>query len=214
MSGDQGKVEVITHIDPPVGKLPGSNYPEAHWISRARFDVTTTTATWVRFSVPFQYYSTTPSEYILVVLTSGDSTQAVVGSQMWIDDLELIYNPNTVQDDKVDNVQINLNPTLPFKGNTKYYINIASGVIIDAVCNLPWGGISDTETATWTTDGVALSEPQALTVGSLYFDFNIDRPITAGYGKLIMRAPDGRLKTTVNIRDLAVKTQDNVPFND
>ncbi len=174
------------------------------------------------FNKPFKVKANKPA--IVEILSSSGSHQKIdlrgtytadkYGDIYFAESSVTVDNPNTVQDDKVDNVQINLNPTLPFKGNTKYYINIASGVIIDAVCNLPWGGISDTETATWTTDGVALSEPQALTVGSLYFDFNIDRPITAGYGKLIMRAPDGRLKTTVNIRDLAVKTRDNVPFND
>ncbi len=97
-TGDQGKVEVITHTAPPQGQLPGTNYPEAHWISRARFDVTASTpTTWVRFSVPFHYYSTSSSQYILVVLSAGDSTMALAGSEMWIDDLELIYNPNTVQ---------------------------------------------------------------------------------------------------------------------
>ncbi|MBI3135007.1 MAG: PCMD domain-containing protein [Bacteroidetes bacterium] len=94
---DKGKVEVITHQDPPVGQLPAANYPEAHWVSRARYDVTTTSAsTWIRFSVPFEYYNTSLPEYILVVLSAGDSTIAVAGSQMWIDDLELIYNPNLV----------------------------------------------------------------------------------------------------------------------
>lgn len=105
---DQGKVEVITHTAPPQGQLPSANYPEAHWVSRARYDVTTDSpSTWVRFSVPFSYYSTTPAQYILVVLSAGDSTQAVAGSQMWIDDLELIYNPNLVSVDPPATQNIN-----------------------------------------------------------------------------------------------------------
>ena len=124
----------------------------------------------------------------------------------------LVDDPCTAENDISSNIQITLNPTNPFKGNTKYYINIASGVIIDATCDLAWGGISDQNTVTWTTDGIAASPPQQLTPGSLYFDFDIDRPILPGYGKIIMRTPDGRLKTTVGINDLAVKTQENVPF--
>lgn len=94
MGSDKGKVEVITHTAPPQGQLPAATYPEAHWVSRARFDVVAAAPTWTRFSVPFDYYTNGTPGYILVVLTSGDSTNAVAGSQLWIDDLELIYNDN------------------------------------------------------------------------------------------------------------------------
>lgn len=94
---DKGKIEIITHTAPPQGQLPAATYPMAHWVSRARYDVTTDSpSTWVRFSVPFHYYSTSSPQYILAVLSSGDSTVAVDGSIMWVDDLELIYNPNLV----------------------------------------------------------------------------------------------------------------------
>ncbi|MBK9192533.1 MAG: PCMD domain-containing protein [Crocinitomicaceae bacterium] len=114
-TGDQGKVEVITHTTAALGKLPGANYPETHWISRARYDITTSSpSTWVRFSVPFTYYSTNASEYILVVLSAGDSTNALIGSEMWIDDLELIYNPNLVNvtPPATQNIDMGVNGTM------------------------------------------------------------------------------------------------------
>jgi len=115
LSGDQGKVEVITHTTAAQGQLPATTYPMAHWVSRARYDVTTTSAsTWVRFSVPFTYYTTGNPEYVLVVLSAGDSTQAVDNSVMWIDDLELIYNPLTVNvtPPATQNIDMGVNGTM------------------------------------------------------------------------------------------------------
>ncbi|MBK7128500.1 MAG: PCMD domain-containing protein [Crocinitomicaceae bacterium] len=92
-STDKGKVEVLLHDDTQTGKLPEATAPQPNWVGKARYNVTTSTTTWVRFSVPFNYFNNNTPDYILVVLTSGDSTQAEVGSTMYIDDLELIYNP-------------------------------------------------------------------------------------------------------------------------
>lgn len=97
VGADKGKFEVILHDAPPQGQLPATTYPMAHWVGRARYDVTTDSpSTWVRFSVPFTYYNNNTPDYLLIVMSSGDSTIAVEGSIMWVDDLELIYNPNTV----------------------------------------------------------------------------------------------------------------------
>ncbi|MBK6527582.1 MAG: PCMD domain-containing protein [Crocinitomicaceae bacterium] len=95
--GDQGKVEVILHDDSQLGKLPATSYPMPHWVGRARYDITSSTSSsWVRFSVPFNYYNNTSPDYILMVITSGDSLIAVSGSTLYVDDFELIYNPNLV----------------------------------------------------------------------------------------------------------------------
>ena len=51
-----------------------------------------------RIGLDFQFLSIIiiqqPPSYILLVLTSGDSTIAVNGSQLLLDDLELIYSPS------------------------------------------------------------------------------------------------------------------------
>lgn len=113
-TGDQGKVEVILHTAPPQGKLPAANYPEAHWVGRARYDITTTsTTTWVRFSVPFTYYNISAPQYVLAVISAGDSTQAVEGSILWVDDLELIYNDNiaSIAPSATQNISMGVNGT-------------------------------------------------------------------------------------------------------
>ena len=90
---DKGKVEVILHSANTTQMPVGST--ASNVIARARFDMIQASADWKRFSVPFVYYNSETPAYILSVLTSGDSTLAVVGSVAHFDDLELIYNPNS-----------------------------------------------------------------------------------------------------------------------
>ena len=88
---DKGKVEVLLHKT-GTGQMPETSSTAANTVGRARFDMIQPSATWVRFSVPFNYVSSDNPEYILIILTSGDSTAAVNGSIAWFDDLQLIYN--------------------------------------------------------------------------------------------------------------------------
>lgn len=92
VGGDKGKVEVLLHTSGAEGRLPESG-STAHWIARARCNVSTSFASWTRVSAPFNYFSGANPTHALVVVTSGDSTVAVDGSEMWVDDIELIYNP-------------------------------------------------------------------------------------------------------------------------
>jgi hypothetical protein len=88
---DKGKVEVLLHKTGD-GRMPETTSTAANTIAKARFDMVQPAATWVRFSVPFNYVSQDNPEYILIILTSGDSTSAINGSIAWFDDLQLIYN--------------------------------------------------------------------------------------------------------------------------
>lgn len=95
---DRGKVEVLLHDNSATGQLPDDPTPGAHWIGKARYDIELETTSWVRFSVPFTYYSAGTPDYLLIVCSAGDSTIANEGSVLFLDDLELIYNPeNTVE---------------------------------------------------------------------------------------------------------------------
>lgn len=95
--GDHGKVDVILHTSSSFD-FPGDENGSKQ-VGRARFDMPNATiSSWTRFSVPFRYISSSAPEYILAVLTSGDSTQAVNGSKAWFDDVELIYNPVSVEE--------------------------------------------------------------------------------------------------------------------
>ncbi len=95
MEDDRGKIEILLHDNTATGKLPEIGATD-HWVGRAQYNVEGTVTEWTRFSVPFNYFNDNSPNYLLAVITSGDTTAAVDGSQMWMDDLELIYNPNLV----------------------------------------------------------------------------------------------------------------------
>ena len=90
--GDRGKLEILLHTSGAEGKLPEAG-STSHWVAKARIDVEGSISEWTRVSAPFNYFSGDNPTYALMVVTSGDSTIAVDGSEMWIDDIELIYNP-------------------------------------------------------------------------------------------------------------------------
>jgi hypothetical protein len=103
-TGDQSKVEVILHDNTHVvntnnsGQLPHDG-TTSHWVGKARADIIPTYSNWERITVPFNYFNSNSPAYILVTCSAGDSTQAVAGTDMWLDDFELIYNPLLVSID-------------------------------------------------------------------------------------------------------------------
>ena len=92
---DKAKVEAVLHTGN--AQIP-ENGTLSNWVANARADFTSSTSSWTRFSTPFYYYNNSTPQYILLVLTSGDSTVAVDGSQLLLDDLELIYLPASVNE--------------------------------------------------------------------------------------------------------------------
>ena len=113
VSGDQSKVEVILHDNTQTGQLPHTGVT-THWVGRARHEVVNAYSTWTRISTPFNYYNTNTPDYLLITLSAGDSTIAVEDTEMWVDDIELIYNPLTVSIDPpaVQNIDISTNGTM------------------------------------------------------------------------------------------------------
>jgi len=59
---------------------------------------------WTRFSTPVIYSSNEQPEYQLTILTSGDGLEPVDGSEVWFDDLQFIYNNNSIDDNFADNI--------------------------------------------------------------------------------------------------------------
>ncbi len=91
---DQGKVEVILHGDYNV-RTPADAGSIPYIVGTATFlGPQANVGTWTRFSVPFTYANGNNPMYALAVATSS-STQAtaVNGSKMWVDDIQVIYNP-------------------------------------------------------------------------------------------------------------------------
>jgi len=90
MEGDTGGIRAIIHVDE--GKLP-ANGTEPNWIAEANHQFPGyVVSEWTRFSVPFNYYSENTPAYLLIVVKAGNGTLALPDSELWLDDLELIYN--------------------------------------------------------------------------------------------------------------------------
>lgn len=100
---DQGSFEVILHdiqgtglTSGTMGTLPesgsqqGNNTPQV--IARASHNFSASTGGWVRIAVPFVYVDARTPQYILMTATSSGQSGAVVGSKLYLDDIELIYH--------------------------------------------------------------------------------------------------------------------------
>ncbi len=89
--GDIGSLNFDLHLG--AYKKPASPDDSVHLVGSAEFltpdhDVTG----WTRFSVPFTYFKAdTLPEYVLAVVSSGNGFDAKAGSELWLDDLEMIY---------------------------------------------------------------------------------------------------------------------------
>lgn len=96
IGSDTAQVKALLHMGD--GSLPPTPENQANWIAFAQINITGTIDTWTRFVVPFSYFSTDDPEYILIILTAGAGTQAIPESKVWYDDMELIYNPQSVNE--------------------------------------------------------------------------------------------------------------------
>jgi len=74
-------------------KKPATAEDSTNLVGSALFETPAAQVTeWTRFCVPFTYYWDTVPKYILVTISSGNSYNAKAGSELWVDDLEMIYN--------------------------------------------------------------------------------------------------------------------------
>ncbi|CAB4137063.1 hypothetical protein UFOVP322_8 [uncultured Caudovirales phage] len=121
-------------------------------------------------------------------------------------------NPDTGNVETASNRVVVVNPTKMFKGGSNYYINFGSGVIIDSGCEIDFPAVTDATTIAWRTDGVTPIPPQGLTYGSVKLIYKVDRKVVAGYGKVNIVTPAGKLKTQVDAKDIAVKLSHNTPL--
>lgn len=53
---------------------------------------------YTRFSVPVVYTSTATPTTAVALLSASDGFNSVIGSQLWVDDLELVYNPVGIEE--------------------------------------------------------------------------------------------------------------------
>ena len=89
MENDGPEILAVLHI----GTTSTPADDTSGWVGKAKAVITfETVSEWTRFSIPFQYYQDVNPEYILFSLSSGNGFLAVEGSELWLDDIELIYN--------------------------------------------------------------------------------------------------------------------------
>jgi hypothetical protein len=87
---DTMEVKVVLHRG--FGKQPDNDYLN-NWIGLAHFRTSVNTGNqWIRFSVPFIYFSDKTPQYVLIILNSGNGYSPAPGSFALFDDIEMIYN--------------------------------------------------------------------------------------------------------------------------
>lgn len=94
--GDHAKITALMHVG--AGKLPRfDTYP--NWVGTAVWTgPEVDQAEWTRFSVPFVYLDERMPEHVLLAVSCGDSTNSIVGTEAWFDDMGLVYNLYTTPD--------------------------------------------------------------------------------------------------------------------
>lgn len=104
VDNDKGKLTAILHVNS--GALP-KHGTQDNWVAHAEYIFPPDTVdTWMRFSVPFEYFKPDAPQFILLVLNSGYRTQAIAGSVAYFDDIELIYNPGSINESSLRGVNI------------------------------------------------------------------------------------------------------------
>jgi hypothetical protein len=88
---DKGDIQVLLHSG--YTEMPTSD--QSNWIGIAKNEFSGTNSNWMRFSTPFNYMNNSTPSFMLSVISSGDSTIAIDGSELLIDDLTLVYNTNS-----------------------------------------------------------------------------------------------------------------------
>jgi len=90
----------------------------------AQINLTGKHDTWVRVAVPIDYKSDDNPDYFLAVLTAGAGHNAVAGSMALYDDVTLIYGPQSVNNAKMNNLDVYYaDGNLIFKDIPKYLLN-------------------------------------------------------------------------------------------
>ena len=97
--GDHAKITALLHV--AQGKLPMfDTYP--NWVGTATWTGPgVDQAEWTRFSVPFVYIDNRQPEHVLLAVSCGDSTNSIIGTQAWFDDMGLMYNLYAASDEPI-----------------------------------------------------------------------------------------------------------------
>lgn len=101
VDGDAAQLQALLHTGFASQPQPDSS----NWIALAKANLATENVPeWTRFSIPFNYFLDTEPEFILFNFSSGAGLDAVAGSEMWIDDIELVYNVDGIDEELAENL--------------------------------------------------------------------------------------------------------------
>ena len=126
--GDYAKVKVVIHK----GFIAVSENQDtsAYFGSGTKYLSGEVVNEWRRFSVPIKYYKSEKPEFILVTISSSKGTDAIPGSELWVDDLKLIYNNGTgITEENADNLTLftannNLNVLVTGDKNEEFILRV------------------------------------------------------------------------------------------
>ena len=132
-----GKVRAILHVgnyyDPETAT---SYHPDSsvNKIADALFLTPAANITgWTRFSVPFNYVSSSNPAYIMINTTaSNNQLTSTAGSKLWLDDLAVVYNPSTAG---IQNLY-NENNASVYSNDKMIYVDFIKGMQEQTVLSL------------------------------------------------------------------------------
>lgn len=98
--GDSCVVSCVLHVGE--GTLPEWDTQD-NMVGKAEFRSNgETVEEWTRFSVPFTYYNSNTPEFLLMTLNGGNKLESTAGSYALYDDLELIYNNSSIDEQAIE----------------------------------------------------------------------------------------------------------------
>lgn len=114
-AGDFPTAKALLHTD--YASLPQDD--STTWIGVAYIELSgEEVSEWTRFSTPFDYFNDETPEFLLSILTAGDGLAALEGSEVWFDDVELIYNETSISEYASDKLVVN-----SYQGKLNVYVD-------------------------------------------------------------------------------------------
>ena len=171
---------------------------------------------WLHFTKNFKIKPTGPANVIIYEknLILGDTIHQTIDLRKTFANNKVgqlsnyfLSEQTTDVTDKVDEKILKINPTKPFKPNQEYYIQVASGVLLGAVCEDPWVGVADKTTIAWKTDGITNTQPTGVSAGTPFkreVAFEFDAPVVPGSGMLNIKDANGYVVAQISSSDPAV----------
>ncbi len=127
VNGDKAKVKIVMHTD--FVKVSETQDTTGFIGSGTLFLSGNDTTNWKKFSLPINYYTNDIPKYVLVIISSSYGVNAVVGSELWIDDLKLVYNNSGIAEENAKNMTLfaknnSLNVFISGKNKDKFKLEI------------------------------------------------------------------------------------------